>query len=123
MNRGATLMHYDFRVVTSTTGSRRQPQFTVRAYLKNGRRWAKFPSLANNTRMIVVGKVCGWTSNDRHLAALVDDFKFLGGSDSFLQSGSTQNPLFNKRRARRRESEKESSGGAKKGVTGANSPC
>jgi hypothetical protein len=65
--------------------------------VKNGKRWAKFPFLANNTRMIVVGKVCGWARRDRHLAVLVDDFKFVGGTDNFSQSGSPQTPLSNKR--------------------------
>jgi hypothetical protein len=97
MNRGATLMHYDFRIVAYTTSSRGQTPFIVRAFLKNGKRWAKFPFLTNNTRMIVVGKVCGWTSRDRHLAVLVDDFKFVGGTDNFSQSGSPQTPLSNKR--------------------------
>lgn len=43
-------MHYDFRVVTSTTDSRGQAQFTVWAYLKNGRRWEKFPNNTHTNR-------------------------------------------------------------------------
>ncbi|KAN0066772.1 hypothetical protein V8E54_015162 [Elaphomyces granulatus] len=56
MNRGATLLHYDFRVVTYTSGPKSHNQFTIRAYLKNGKRWVKFPSLSNYTKMLVVGR-------------------------------------------------------------------
>lgn len=31
--------------------------------------------------MVVTGKVCGVTSNDRYLAVLVDNFNFLGGDE------------------------------------------
>ena len=98
MNRGATLLHYDFRVVTYNAATKTQAQFTVRAYLKNGRRWANFPFLRNQTRMVVIGKVCGVTSNDRYLAVLVDNFNFLSSDElsaSSLQSPAT--PLSTKR--------------------------
>jgi hypothetical protein len=62
MNRGTILMHYDFLVVTYATGSRAQSQFIIRAYVKDGKRWAKFPYLAPQTRMLVVGKACGFTA-------------------------------------------------------------
>ena len=42
MNRGATLLHYDFRVVTYTSDTKSLNQFTIRAYLKNGKCWDKF---------------------------------------------------------------------------------
>jgi hypothetical protein len=103
MNRGPTLLHYDFRVVTYDSTTKTQAQFTIRAYLKNGKRWRNFPFLANQTRMVVSGKVCGITSNDRHLAVLVDNFNFLSGSEiplsSSLQS-SPQTPLSTKRTIR-----------------------
>jgi len=35
MNRGATLLHYDFRVVTYTSSTKSLNQFTIRAYLNN----------------------------------------------------------------------------------------
>jgi hypothetical protein len=35
MNRGATLLHYDFRVVTYTSGTKSLNQFTIRACLNN----------------------------------------------------------------------------------------
>jgi hypothetical protein len=49
--------------------------------------------------MVVTGKVCGVTSNDRYLAVLVDNFNFLGGdelSTSSLQS-TPATPLSTKR--------------------------
>jgi hypothetical protein len=99
MNRGATLMHYDFRVVTYTPGGKPPAQFTIRAYLKNGKRWAKFPSLAAQTRMLVVGKICGVTTRDRDLAILVDGFTFLSGNNnhSSSQLTSPKTPLSTKR--------------------------
>ena len=48
--------------------------------------------------MVVIGKVCGVTSNDRYLAMLVDNFNFLSGDElsaSSLQSPAT--PLSTKR--------------------------
>lgn len=53
--------------------------------------------------MVVTGKVCGVTSNDRYLAVLVDNFNFLGGNEipsgSSIQS-SQQAPLSTKRTIR-----------------------
>ncbi|KAN0084846.1 hypothetical protein V8E54_001313 [Elaphomyces granulatus] len=54
MNRGATLLHYDFRVVTYTSSTKSLNQFTIRAYLNNGKRWVKFPSL-NYAKMLAMG--------------------------------------------------------------------
>ncbi|KAN0068200.1 hypothetical protein V8E54_013770 [Elaphomyces granulatus] len=35
MNRGATLLHYDFKICTYNSATKTQAQFTIRAYLKN----------------------------------------------------------------------------------------
>ena len=93
-------MHYDFRVVAYATSSKAQTQFTIRAYLKNGKRWAKFPYLAPQTRMLVVGKVCGSTHKDRYLGVLVDGFTFLNGTDGSTQQAPPQTPMSNKRSRR-----------------------
>jgi hypothetical protein len=60
MNRGPTLLFYNFRFMTYNSATRTHAKFTIRAYLKNGKRWAKFPSLA---RMVVIEKV--WCHNTR----------------------------------------------------------
>ena len=70
------------------------------------KRWAKFPFLTNQTRMVATAKVCGATSNDQSLAVVlvvVDNFNFLGGNEvpsgSSIQS-SPQTPLSTKRTIR-----------------------
>jgi len=88
MNRGPTLLHYDFKVVTYSNSTRSQHPFTIRTYLKNGKRWAKFPFLAAQSRLIVVGKLCGFTTSttgDRLLAVLADNCNFLSSHDSLQQ--------------------------------------
>jgi hypothetical protein len=100
MNRGPTLLHYDLKVVTYSNSTRSQHHFTIRAYLKNGKRWAKFPFLAAQSRMIVVGRICGYTLGpNRLLCVLVDSFNFLGGND-VSQPSVPQTPQSAKRSLR-----------------------
>jgi hypothetical protein len=89
MNRGATLLHYDFRVVTYTSGTKSLNEFTIRACLNNGERWVKFPSLTNYAKMLVMGRVCGVTTKDT--------CTFYGGTDGAFQLASPQTPLTAKR--------------------------
>jgi hypothetical protein len=73
LNEGQTFMHYDVGVTVYSTSVRAQVISFI--YFKNGKRWVKFPSLAPQTHIFVVGRLCGFTSNSNinNLAVMVND--------------------------------------------------
>jgi hypothetical protein len=99
LNRGATLLHYDLQVAVYNNFTKTQATFMVRAYFKNGRRWAKFPSLIPQSRLFVVGKVCGVTVQERQLAVLVEAVFFIP-KDSIANIIPPQTPQSSAKRKR-----------------------
>jgi hypothetical protein len=51
--------------------------------------------------MLVVGKICGLTCQERYLAVMVDGFTFLGSNDGPAQHSSPQTPLSSNKRTLR----------------------
>jgi hypothetical protein len=80
LNSGTTLLHYDLHTTVYDSSAKARTSFTVRIYFKNGRRWANFPLLMQQTPIIMAGHICGLTSGECHLAVLVDDIHFVPGS-------------------------------------------
>ncbi|KAF5855598.1 hypothetical protein ETB97_008887 [Aspergillus alliaceus] len=64
LDEGQTLLYYDLRSTVYDSSVNSQATFTVRIYFKNGRRWANFPSLTLQIRVVVAGHVCGLTVED-----------------------------------------------------------
>ena len=78
LNEGPTLLSYPMEVTVYSASTRSQITFPIRAFLKNGKRWAKFPTLTPRTSMVVIGRLCGFTKPDPILAIMVEDFNFIG---------------------------------------------
>ena len=84
LNDGLTLLHYDLRTTVYDASTRAQSTFLISVYLKNGKRWAKFPQLAVQSQIFVSGQIFGITRQTPRLAVLADDIYF------FLITGPLQ---------------------------------
>jgi len=102
LNCGPTLMNYDLHVAVYNGFAKSHTNFTVRIYFKNGRRWARFPLLAPQTHILVVGKVSGYTTEEHHLAILVEAV-FFTAKDSMTNITSPQTPQSSPGAKRRRQ--------------------
>jgi len=91
------LKHYDLHTMVYHNTTRKNISFTVRIYLKHGKRWQNFPSIINGN-ICVAGKVCGWVQGIKRLAISAYDICFLpstpaSGLPSPQTPSSTTRPI------------------------------
>jgi len=80
LNDAPTLLSYPMEATVYSASTRAQITFPIRVFLKNGKRWVKFPPLNPRAAMVVIGRLCGFMKADQTLAIMADDMNFLGSS-------------------------------------------